>query len=406
MKATIIFFYFLFNYVLIFGQSAVKTMLRLPDTGETTSYTTTFGEDNDYIINPPFFLIQGNGTVIDTVTGLMWQQAAGGEMTIENAIIYCDTLTLGGYMDWRLPDAHESFSILNHQYANPALDVSVFTKDSAEYWWTSDRQANDSNKVWVTNKGGGIGNHLKTEARSAGGSKIIQVRAVRDISAPTLIPDHFTDNGNGTVTDNITNLIWQKVPFADTLNWEQALTYAATLFLAGNSEWRLPNIKELQSINDEGLINPSLNTSYFSAGTAKKYWSSTTLPNQTTKAWYLNTQYGITTYDEKTLKHYLICVRGNTGITATENLSNEPAITIFPNPATSEINITFNQTDNADSKHIEIADEKGQVVFKKVFSFSTRAYRINTSSFASGIYFITIAEKDILKTYKIMIGKE
>jgi len=48
-------------------------MLRLPDTGQTTSYTSTFGEDNDYTIYSPYFTLNGNGTVTDTITGLMWQ---------------------------------------------------------------------------------------------------------------------------------------------------------------------------------------------------------------------------------------------------------------------------------------------------------------------------------------------
>jgi hypothetical protein len=80
------------------------TMLRLPDTGQSNSYTATFGEDNDYNIYVPFFIVNGNGTVTDTITTLLWQQKDGGEMTIENATLYCDTLTLGGFTDWRLPN--------------------------------------------------------------------------------------------------------------------------------------------------------------------------------------------------------------------------------------------------------------------------------------------------------------
>ena len=155
-----------------------------------------------------------------------------------------------------------------------------------------------------------------------------------------MIPNHFTDNENGTITDNLTKLIWQKVPNADTLSWEQALSYADTLSLAGMSDWRLPNIKELQSINDENLINPSLNPNFFDVGNSKKYWSSTTLPNQTTKAWYLNTQYGITTYDTKTVKHSVICVNGNQISTGLNGYLSEN-YTVFPNPFTSRINLKY-----------------------------------------------------------------
>ena len=266
----------IFSTINLVSQSVSKTMLRLPDTGQTSGYTTTFGEDNDYTINAPFFVVNGNGTVSDTLTGLMWQQADGGEMTIENATTYCSTLSLGGYSNWRLPSAHEAFSILNHQNNNPALNTTVFTTSIAEYWWTSDKQANDNAKIWCTNAGGGIGNHPKTETISAGGVKRFHTRAVRTISTPTIVPNHFTDNGNGTTTDNLTNLIWQKIIYSDSLTWENALTYADTLTINGNADWRLPNIKELQSINDETIINPSINTSYFSTSTVS--YTHLTLP--------------------------------------------------------------------------------------------------------------------------------
>ena len=142
--------------------------MRLPDTGQTTSYTTTFGEDADYNFNMPAFILSGNGTVIDTITSLMWQQTDGGEMTIENAALYCDTLTLGGYTDWRLPNCHELFSILNHDKVNPAIDINYFTHTLAEYWWSSQRQANDTTKVWVTNAGGGVGSERYCNARNDG----------------------------------------------------------------------------------------------------------------------------------------------------------------------------------------------------------------------------------------------
>ena len=151
----------LFNAA-ISAQPVLKTMMRLPDTGQTTSFTTTFGEDADYNFNSPAFILSGNGTVIDTITTLMWQETDGGEMTIENAIIYSDTLTLGGYTNWRLPNCHELFSILNHDKANPAIDTNYFTHPLAEYWWSSQRQANDSTKVWVTNAGGGVGKDRKS----------------------------------------------------------------------------------------------------------------------------------------------------------------------------------------------------------------------------------------------------
>ena len=288
-----------------------KSMLRLPDTGEKIKYSSNVGEDADFSINPPFFIDHKDGTVTDTVTGLMWQKTDGGEMTWENALKYADTLNLAGFSDWRLPNAHEAFSIMNEQYANPAIDTIYFTKTMADYWWTSTPQSGDSTKIWCTNAGGGIGNKPKIETISAGGKLKYHPRTVRDVKSPGQVSTHFTINKNGTITDNLTNLVWQQVPYTDTLTWENALTYADTLKLGGIYDWRLPNIKELQSINNEKIIKPSVDTAYFKLGNNRKYWSSTTLPNHTTQAWYLNTTFGITTYDLKTARDYVFCVSGN-----------------------------------------------------------------------------------------------
>lgn len=365
------------------AQPVVKSMLSLPDTGVNDSYTDTFGEDADFMINQPYFINNGNGTVTDSVTGLIWQQTDGGEMTIENAIIYCNNLILGGYSDWRLPSAQEAFSILNHQYANPAMDENVFTTTLAQYWWTSESQVNDSNKIWATNSGGGIGNHPKTETLSAGGLKRFHVRAVRDKTTPPVIPNHFTDNENGTITDNLTKLIWQKVPNEDTLSWEQALSYADTLSLAGMSDWRLPNIKELQSINDENLINPSLNPNFFDVGNSKKYWSSTTLPNQTTKAWYLNTQFGITTYDTKTVKNSVICVKGNQISTGLNGYLSEN-YTVFPNPFTSRINLKY-KTGN---EKFELINCLGVIIYS-----GKNIEQQDFTSLPNGFYILKVIDK-------------
>lgn len=383
MKTQIISFLLLLSMATSYSQNVEKTMIRLPDTGQNQSYTNTFGEDNDFNIYMPYFTINGNGTVTDTITGLMWQQGDGGEMTIENAHTYCANLSLGGYTDWRLPNAHESFSILNHQNANPAMNTTVFPATQAEYWWTSDRQFNDSSKVWVTNAGGGIGNHPKAETISAGGTKKFHARAVRDITAPVMVPNHYTDNGNGSITDNLTQLVWQKVPFADSLSWEQALSYADTLTLAASSDWRLPNIKELQSINDERRINPSLNNTFFSVSAPGKYWSSTTLPNQTTKAWYLNTQFGITTYDQKTVKHYILCVRGNQVPTGKDE-KYVKTLAIYPNPFSSSIYVK-NRHEN---DHMELLNANGQLLYSGV-----DIEKENLSYLPAGLYILKITGK-------------
>ncbi len=370
----------------------IITMSRLPDTGQTSSYTSTFGEDNDYSINIPVFLDHHDGTITDTISGLMWQSVDGGEMTFENAILYCDTLTLGGFSNWRLPTAQEAFSILNLQNNNPAINTSFFPNTNAEYWWTSELQANDGNKIWVTNAGGGIGNHPKNETLSAGGTKRFHIRAVRDVVDPPTIPNHFTDNEDGTITDHLTNLMWEKLPSSSTYTWEQAISSAENLSLADYSDWRLPNIKELQSLNDESAFQPSVTMPFFQNLGVAKYWSATSLPNQTAKAWYWDTAFGITTYDLKVNSNHLLCVRNITTTTGAFEL-NRSQILVYPNPFSSKIRIK----NSSGKETFEVIDGVGRVLYS-----GKSLEQQDFSSLQNGIYFLKIIDNttSIIKIIK------
>ncbi|MCX6268033.1 MAG: SUMF1/EgtB/PvdO family nonheme iron enzyme [Bacteroidetes bacterium] len=259
-----------------FSQSEAQKLLpfKLPETGQTAGYTSTAGEDCDYLINPQSFTDKGDGTITDNNTLLMWQKTDGGEMTVENAEIYCNNLALAGYSDWRLPSAVELFSINSYNHLNPALNTEFFTLTQAEYWWTSEKQADDQMKVWVVNAGGGIGAHPKSETIGAGGTRRFHGRAVRNIVTTAFALPHFSDNGNGTISDNFTGLAWQKYQPADLMTWEEALAYSHTVDLGGKTDWRLPNVKEIQS------------------------------------AWDINVDYGIVSYSDKTNKENVLLVRG------------------------------------------------------------------------------------------------
>lgn len=286
----------------------VWSMLKLPDTGQTGHFGNAFGEDSDYNINPPAFTTNNAGTLTDNITGLQWQQSDGGEMTWDNARGYCDGLTLAGKDDWRLPGLHESFSVLNHNTVNPAI-ATAFTRTQAEYWWAAELRADDTTRAWATNAGGGSGPHPKTETISGGGTKRFHTRCVRDTGAGLSLTTIYKDNANGTVTDNRTNLIWQQTDVADK-TWDEAITYCEALTLAGASDWRLPNIKELTSINDESRVQPSLNATAFPNAASALSWASTTQVNQTTRAWTVDFTLGISSQNAKTDKLRVRCVRG------------------------------------------------------------------------------------------------
>lgn len=103
----------------------------------------------------------------------------------------------------------------------------------------------------------------------------------------------FTDNGDGTVTDHCTGLMWQKDTAdvngngqstdQDYMRWCDALAYCENLSFAGHDDWRLPNIRELHSIVDYGRVSPAINPVFgaFSAW----YWSSTSLADYHDVAW-------------------------------------------------------------------------------------------------------------------------
>jgi len=126
-----------------------SAVVKLPDTGQTQSYTDTFGEDSDYTINPPSYTDNGDGTVTDNVTSLIWQQEDDETARIwDDAISYCNDLTLGGYSDWRLPSKKELISIVDYGTYNPSIDTTYFFNANASYYWSSTTVAGNSSFAW------------------------------------------------------------------------------------------------------------------------------------------------------------------------------------------------------------------------------------------------------------------
>ena len=193
------------------------------------------------------------------------------------------------------------------------IDAEFFSRTEARYWWTIVVRADDPSKIWVVNSGGGIGAHAKSETISAGGSRPMHVLCVRGQARISTGPQ-LHDNKDGTVTDRTTGLIWQRLGSEQGMTWEDALKACADLNLSGRNDWRLPNIKELRSINDDRKVRPSLDGSFFPNAKADIYWSSTTQWNRPERAWYVDFVTGLVSYSDKTERHFLLAVRDGMSI--------------------------------------------------------------------------------------------
>lgn len=284
---------------------------KIPDTNQTKSYTLTFGEDHDYTINPSAYIDNGDDTIIDGVTGLIWRKQTDKELIWSDALNYCNNLTLGGQTDWRLPSRTELITLLDYSrtdYQYPTIDTTYFPNAnfsdalSAVYWSSTPNAANPS-YAWALDFISGF----FEDFFSTNKFNTFYVRCVR---GPQSAPWSFTDNGNGTITDNVTHLIWQQDQ-SSLMTWEAALVTCETSTLAGNTDWRLPNFKELLSLVDDTRSDPSIDPNLFNSN--GYFWSSTTsvtLYTNNVAARTVSFKYGDDGNKLKTELDLVRCVRG------------------------------------------------------------------------------------------------
>ena len=297
----------------------------------------------------PRFVVNGD-CVIDNLTGLMWVKTPLTILrTWTTALTHANNLTLCGYDDWRLPNINELESLINAEEPDPAawLNTQEFTNVQANYYWSSTTSIEDTTRAWYVDMGDGkveYSNVTKTDFFYAwpvragqqdksdtdyaanpwktGQTEIYDPVDDGAFQRGIVIPSsvRFTDNGDGTVTDNLTGLMWLKdancmeTHYSSTWSsglatWQEALdivsgindgTYAECG--AGYTDWHLPNRKELHSLTDFSQSNPALPSGHpfenVELGPSGwQYLSSTTYSNSADEFWGLNmatgTMYGI-----------------------------------------------------------------------------------------------------------------
>ena len=115
----------------------------------------------------------------------------------------------------------------------------------------------------------------------------------------------FVDNGDGTVTDTVTGLMWTKNadPFGE-LNWHDAMSRCSSFSISGIGGWRLPSRDELVTLSDAiqgGHPFTGVRWSY--------YWSSTTYAGYTGDAWDVYMHSGVVSTNGKTSAGHVWPVR-------------------------------------------------------------------------------------------------
>lgn len=146
------------------GSLSAGTNYSLPKTGQTTSYQP--GDDGIYQkgFTGTRFVDNGNNTIKDNATGLMWKKCSEGQSGTDcaatnatgfswvNAITACENYTIGIYDDWRLPNVMELYSILNFQSSGTAIDLAIFpaTKTNVEYWSSTTSKGTTTSTMGVS----------------------------------------------------------------------------------------------------------------------------------------------------------------------------------------------------------------------------------------------------------------
>jgi hypothetical protein len=106
----------------------------------------------------------------------------------------------------------------------------------------------------------------------------------------------FTDNGDGTVTDTLTGLMWTKATVAKGKTHKKATAAAKKLDVAGHKDWRLPTVEELFLLADRTRMRPAIDVEAFPDTESDWYWANTDSAWAPSCAWFVAFHHGLATY--------------------------------------------------------------------------------------------------------------
>ncbi|MFZ7126433.1 MAG: DUF1566 domain-containing protein, partial [Desulfobacterales bacterium] len=292
---------------------------------------------------------QESDTVTDRTTGLMWTRNAA---VFDLPMTWTETLEAirganaggwGGFQDWRLPNRRELFSLVSHRSINPCLPPHhPFDSVFPGYYWTSTTCSRLPDEAWTLHMGGArihrgmkYASYLAWPVRSAGiGAGVWQTGQLAcyddcggEIPCMGTGQDGDTKGGRAwdesrfsvradTVLDRLTRLEW--IRHADAaggpVDWETAFRVVDTLNrdrISGKGDWRLPSVRELESLTDMSAHSPALPPFHPFLDVRPHYWSSTTSRYETRYSWALYLEDGGVGVGFKPLADFFVwAVRG------------------------------------------------------------------------------------------------
>ncbi len=232
--------------------------------------------------------------VLDQHTGLTWSRnAAPAEfpLTWSESFAFIEEMNrskASDHDDWRLPTRPELFSLISHSRINPSLPLDhPFEEVFTGYYWTATSCARLPDQAWYVHFGGGRvfkgmkhGSYMLWPVRGKGFPS-------REISF------RFTISENEEIAaDQYTGLVWARDGdlAKGEVSWQDALDYVLEMNrqnAMGYSDWRLPNIREMESITDLRYHSPAISEGHPFQNVREDYWSSTTSFYDPAYAWVI-----------------------------------------------------------------------------------------------------------------------
>ncbi|HEY2734469.1 MAG TPA: DUF1566 domain-containing protein [Polyangiales bacterium] len=253
------------------------------------------------------FQRNGDGTLSDARTGLVWQAVSdSGTYAWDDAKRYCDDLSLAGGA-WRLPSEAELESILDDVRSAPALDPTLFPASAGAWSWSSSSYVGSSDTAWGVDFGEGFSDSASVDDMK--GVRCVRGGASGVVSSGSgdAPPGRYTID-HGTVYDNQTKLTWQQTLEENAYTLGDATSYCASLTLAGGG-FRMPTRAELLSLVDRAKYEPAIDRAAFPNTPSAPFWSSSTFVATPTTNWFVSFVDGASlNFDPSRLNH-VRCVR-------------------------------------------------------------------------------------------------